>query len=51
MPSLGSPRDICDFVSCVAHGLLIGVLDESKASRLLYAARIASTSFRAAGVK
>ena len=48
MPLLSSPNNICDFVSCVAHALLIGVLDESKGSKLLYAAQIASTSLRAA---
>jgi hypothetical protein len=48
MPPLCSSDNVRDFISCVAHGLLIGVLDESKSSRLLYAASIASTSFRAA---
>jgi len=44
MPSLSNANNARDFISCVAHGLLIGVIDESKSAKLLYAARIASTS-------
>jgi hypothetical protein len=44
MPSLSNASKVRDFISCVAHGLLIGVIDESKSAKLLYAARIASTS-------
>ena len=46
LPPLCGTKNIRDFISCVAHGLLIGVIDESKSSRLLYAARIALTSIR-----
>ena len=42
MPTLSSPESVRDFIACVAHGLLFGLLQETKAARLLYAAQVAS---------
>jgi hypothetical protein len=45
MPPLFNSDSIRVLIACITHGLLIGVIDETKSSRLLYAARIASHSF------
>lgn len=42
MPKLNTPSDIRDFIACTAQGILIGAIDEKQASRLLYAAQVAS---------
>jgi hypothetical protein len=41
MPPLSGADNIRDFVACVAHGLLLGVLSDSECTRLLYAAQVA----------
>jgi hypothetical protein len=41
MPPLTGPDNIRDFIACVAHGMLIGVLTTSDSTRLLYAAQVA----------
>ena len=41
MPPLSGAKNIRDFIACVAHGLLIDVLLESTAAKLLYAAQVA----------
>ncbi|HTB98000.1 MAG TPA: hypothetical protein VK716_13390 [Terracidiphilus sp.] len=41
MPPLCGAKNIRDFIACVVHGLLIDVLLESTAARLLYAAQVA----------
>jgi len=42
MPSLSGEENIRDFVTCVAHGMLIGAIEGKDASKLLYAAQVAS---------
>jgi len=41
LPVLFDQDGIRNFISCVAHGILIGAIPEEKASRLLYAAQVA----------
>jgi hypothetical protein len=41
LPALSGAENIRDFIACVAHGLLLGIIDEAKAARLLYAAQVA----------
>lgn len=45
MPDLTSFSEIQDFIACVGRGILIKAIDESEASKLLVAARIASQAF------
>ncbi len=41
LPPLTS-RDNCrDFIACVAHGMLLGAIDDKNAVKLLYAAQVA----------
>lgn len=41
LPPLTS-RDNCrDFIACVAHGILLGAIDDKHAGKLLYAAQVA----------
>ncbi|MGD0893618.1 MAG: hypothetical protein ABR923_19000 [Terracidiphilus sp.] len=46
MPPLSSPRNIGDFVACVAHATLIEAIEGSDAARLLYAAQVAHRVLR-----
>ena len=46
MPPLSGRENIRDFIACTAHGMLIGAIQESKGSKLLYAAQVALASFR-----
>jgi hypothetical protein len=48
MPPLSTPRDLCDFVACVAHGLVLNTLALPHAAALINAARVASHAFRLA---
>jgi hypothetical protein len=41
MPRLTGADNIRDFIACVAHGMIIGVIPSSEGSRLLYAAQVA----------
>jgi hypothetical protein len=41
LPPLAGTDNVRDFVACVAHGVLLHVIDEKRASRLLYAAQVA----------
>jgi hypothetical protein len=43
MPDPIGLQNIQYFIACVSQGLLIGAIQESNASRLLYAAQVAST--------
>jgi hypothetical protein len=47
MPPLVGSRNIRDFIACTAHGMLIGAIDGDDGSRLLHAARVASTAHKA----
>jgi hypothetical protein len=44
LPVLFDQDGIRNFISCVAHGILIGAIPEEKASRLLYAAQVATAA-------
>jgi hypothetical protein len=44
MPALSGEEGIRDFVACAAHGLLIGTIKEERATKLLYAAQVATTT-------
>jgi hypothetical protein len=44
MPALCGAHDIRDFIACVAHGILLEVFEGSDASKLLYAAQVASAA-------
>ena len=44
MPALSGEEGIRDFVACAAHGLLIGAIKEERATKLLYAAQVATTT-------
>jgi hypothetical protein len=41
MPPLLGAENIRDFIACVAHGMLIGVIENKDATKLLYAAQVA----------
>jgi hypothetical protein len=41
MPSLLGGENIRDFIACVAHGMLIGAIENNDATKLLYAAQVA----------
>jgi len=41
MPPLSGRQNIRDFIACIAHGMLMGVIRESEGTKLLYAAQIA----------
>jgi hypothetical protein len=41
MPPLTGSENIRDFIACVAHAMLLKVVDAAEASRLLYAAQVA----------
>jgi hypothetical protein len=45
MPDLTSFSDIQDFIACVGRGILVKAINDSEASKLLVAARIASQAF------
>ena len=44
MPALSYAGNIRDFIACVGHGMLIGVFQPEEASRLLYAAQVATSA-------
>lgn len=41
MPSLEGYENIRDYIACVAHGMLLGVIDPLEGPKFLYAAQIA----------
>ncbi len=44
MPPLSGQDNIRDFVACIAHGMLIGILLGPDCARLLYAAQVAHST-------
>ena len=46
MPPLSGYENIRDFIACVANAMLIGAIEDSKGSKLLYAAQVALTTVR-----
>lgn len=47
MPHLLGYENICDFIACTTHGMLLGALETSRSTKLLYAAQVALTALRA----
>ncbi len=47
MPPLVGHDNIRDFIACVAQGILLGAFDSAQSARLLYAAQVALTAYRA----
>ena len=41
MPILAGYENIRDFIACLAHGILIGAIPQSRSGQLLYAAQVA----------
>ena len=41
LPPLSGHQNICDFIACVAQGMLIGAISGTDGARLLYAAQVA----------
>ena len=46
MPPLVGYENISDFIACVAQGVLLGAISESRSTRLLYAAQVAQNILR-----
>jgi hypothetical protein len=46
MPRLSGQENIRDFIACVAQGMLIKTIEESSATKLLYAAQVALATLR-----
>ena len=44
MPRLFGYENICNFIACVAHGILIGAIERDNSTKLLYAAQVALSS-------
>jgi len=51
MPPLDSDDNIRNFISCVAHAMLIRIIDPAEAPRLLYAAQCAVAAVRKSSSK
>ena len=51
MPPLIGYDNIRDFIACVAQGLLLGAITDSRGSRLLYAAQVAQGVLRSQPVR
>ena len=49
MPVLSGEESVGDYIACVSHGLLIGAIQEHRASKLLYAVQVALSTFNRAG--
>lgn len=46
MPPLDGSQNIRDFIACIAHGSLLGAINDSQCGRLLYAAQVALSADR-----
>jgi hypothetical protein len=46
MPDLSGYENIRDFIACVAHGLIVGVVDPIEAPKFFYAAQVAIGALR-----
>ncbi len=51
LPPLDTEENIRNFISCVAHGMLIRIIDSAEAPRLLYAAQCAVAAVRRTSTK
>jgi hypothetical protein len=43
LPPLSGRENIRDFIACVAHAILVKIIEPAEASRLLYAAQVAQS--------
>jgi hypothetical protein len=43
MPPLAGRENIQNFIACVAHAMLLGIIEPADATRLLYAAQVAQS--------
>ena len=50
LPPLTGEENICNFIACVAQGMLIGAIDGPDGARLLYAAQVAHTTLSKKGL-
>jgi hypothetical protein len=48
MPPLSTPESLCDYVACVAHGVVLNIIPLVHAAAMMDAARVASGAFRIA---
>lgn len=46
MPILSGYPNICNFIACTAHGMIIGPIPKTKGIKLLYAALVAYATVR-----
>jgi hypothetical protein len=46
MPPLSGQENICDFIACVAHAMIVHIFMDDTATKLLYAAQIAHNTNR-----
>jgi hypothetical protein len=46
MPLLSGYENICDFIACTAHGILVGAIQRERSGQLLYAAQVALGALR-----
>jgi hypothetical protein len=46
MPPLSGYQNICDFIACVAHGMLIGAIQHTSGTKFIYAAQVAFSTVR-----
>jgi len=46
-PTLDCAESVCNFIACVAQGILLGAITGPDGSRLLYAAQLAGVALRA----
>jgi len=46
MPRLSGYDNIRDFIACVAHGMLIRIIDRDDGAKILYAAQVALSTMR-----
>jgi hypothetical protein len=44
LPPLIGRRNIRDFTACIAHGMLLNVIDTAEGTRILYAAQVAANT-------
>jgi hypothetical protein len=46
MPPLCGHENICEFIACLAHGMLIHVIEGAESTRLLYAAQVVHSTVK-----
>lgn len=46
MPPLSGQENIRDFIACVAHAMIVHIIMDDSATKLLYAAQVAHTTTR-----